>query len=206
MATKKKRGKKAKASKKSAAPVEPRGPGRPIELTEEVLERIAVNVEGGDYLETAANMEGVSLSSMRLMLREGNKAVREIEDNKDPSEGLDDVRRARLERCVRFALRIRQAKAKSQHEDLAAIRDDGSWQARAWRLERKFPKLFGKRDYTEHRHGGLKGDAIPVRQITLDPEKLKNMTEEQLHVLNLAVTAYESGSGDDSGGAGAPGG
>lgn len=201
MATKqhKKKGGKKAEPKASAR-------GRTVEITDAVIERIAKRVEVGNYMETAANMEGVSIPSIRKYLHAGNKALLDIGEGKDPTAELDDTQRARVERSLRYAMRLRKAMAKSEIDDMAFIATSEQWQARAWRLERKNPKKFGKRDVSEHRHSGPGGGAIPVSHIALDPEKLKNMSAEELRVLGIAVTKYEQGSGDDSDGAGAPSG
>jgi hypothetical protein len=172
--------------------------GRPIELTPEVLTRIAKLVEKGNYVEAAADHEGFDTSHVRKLLREGARELRRmaIAGATDPDP--------RLERAVSFARQIKRARAKAEIDDVAAIREDGSWQARAWRLERRQPDRWGRRERVEH--SGPGGNAIPFVGAVVAPDQLKNLTDEELDALQSIVskvgTRRTSDPVPDSGGEG----
>jgi len=93
-----------------------------------VAATIAEAMRGGNFLETAASLAGVSVSSVRNWLREGN-------------------RRDATPELAEFARKVTQARAEAEISDLNHIRNDPSWQAAAWRLERRHPKRWGRRKY-----------------------------------------------------------
>ncbi len=178
----------------------PKG-GRPIELTDALLERIAGHVEKGNYVETAADLEGVSIHTVRQLLRAGAKEARKAaEDGRPVARGLA--------RAVRFSQAIKRARAKAESEDLEAIQSDGSWQARAWRLERRQPDRWGRRERHDHRHAGPRGGPIPFAGYVVPPERLKDLSDQELDDLERLARKLGAGASDpgtDPGGASSPG-
>jgi transposase len=112
---------------------EPRGRGRPTKLTPAVHATIVEAVARGSYLETAAALAGLDPATVRRWVKRGA-------DEPESAYG-------------RLADAIRQAQAESEDRDLAALAaaaDGGVWQARAWRLERRFPDRWARRARYEH--------------------------------------------------------
>jgi len=101
--------------------------GRPPKLTPELIEQIATAIRGGNYIETAAAFSGVKKSTLYDWLRRGAKQKSDI--YRDFS---DAVEKALAASEIRDVLRIDEAGKKN-------------WQAIAWRLERRFPKRWGRR-------------------------------------------------------------
>jgi len=102
--------------------------GRPTKLTPELQRTIVVAITGGNYIETAAAMAGVNKETLYAWLRRGAK---------EPGiyrEFSDAVEKALAQAETRDVLLIGRA-AETQ------------WQAAAWRLERKFPQRWGRRDH-----------------------------------------------------------
>lgn len=155
--------------------------GRPIELTDAVLARIAKHASEGNYLETAVDLEGVSIHSVRELIRNGNKELRRM-----PLDG-DSKPEPGLERAVTFARAMKKARAKAELDDLAAIKRAGKtqWQAHAWRLERRQPDRWARTN--RHEHSGPGGKPISVG-VSLSPEQLKNLSNEELNVLRGIAT------------------
>ncbi len=149
--------------------------GRPTKLTPEAQELIVNAVRAGTYLETAAALAGVCKDTLHEWLKRGANSKSGIHK--------------------RFSDSVAQALAESEHDDASVIRKaaagydvvkqkvvagpDGtvttvekthefSWQAAAWRLERRFPQRWGRRESLE-----LTGDPekpIEIKQTdTLDP-------------------------------------
>ena len=108
-------------------PADRRRVGRPTSLTPEVSQVIADAMRAGNYLETAAALAGISVSTLRNWLRAG--------------------RRGESPELADFARAITQARAIAEVRDLERIGRDPSWQAAAWRLERRHPKRWGRRTY-----------------------------------------------------------
>jgi len=107
-----------------------RGPGRPTKLTEKMLTEIVLLIRAGNYIETAAAAAGISKNTLYEWLRDGARA------------------KTGLKR--RFRDEVMQALAMSEILDLQTIRDAAKeeWQAAAWRLERRFPDRWRRRDST----------------------------------------------------------
>jgi transposase len=101
-------------------------PGRPTKLTPELQDRIVALLRAGNYIETAARFCDVDKVTLYAWLKRGNRQA-----NGPFREFLNAVERAQAEAEIR---------------DLEVIRQEPSWQARAWRLERKFPQRWGRHD------------------------------------------------------------
>jgi len=180
--------KKNVIKKRAKRPVVRRGRGkgqvgRPIELTQAILARIAKHVAAGNYIETASDLEGVSIHSIRHLMRDGIHELRRmaIDQDTEPSDGLA--------RAVRFSREIKKARAKAERDDLNVLRAagrSGQWQACAWRLERRQPDRWARCE--RHEHSGPGGAAIPFFGTAVTPEQLKNLSEEELHGLRDIVT------------------
>ncbi|TCW39174.1 hypothetical protein EDC32_102420 [Laceyella sacchari] len=106
--------------------------GRPTKLTPALQEKIVMMIRGGNYIETAAAYAGISKQTLYNWLRRGA--------------------RQKSGQYREFALAVEQALAEAEMRDLALIEQaarDGKWQAAAWRLERRFPKRWGRQDYLD---------------------------------------------------------
>lgn len=106
--------------------------GRPTKLTHDVAKRIVALVDQGNYLETAAAAVGINKTTIHDWMRRGAR------------ESKGQFRE--------FSHLVETALARAEVADLkrigAASRDQ--WQAAAWRLERKFPHRWGRREHHEH--------------------------------------------------------
>jgi len=109
------------------APTDRRRVGRPTSLTPAVAETIIDAMCGGNYMETAAALAGISVATLRNWLRAG--------------------RRGESPELADFAQAIARARAVAEVRDLERIGRDPSWQSAAWRLERRHPKRWGRRTY-----------------------------------------------------------
>jgi transposase len=109
---------------------QPKQPGRPpkLQLTPEVQARIVQAVSAGSYLDTAASYAGVARSTMYRWLNRGRRDKKGV--------------------YAEFAKAVHKAMADAEIRDITQIAKatEASWQASAWRLERKFPDRWGRRD------------------------------------------------------------
>jgi hypothetical protein len=139
----------------------PRKRGNPPsrnKLTEEVMRNIVASVRAGNYLETAASACGVGVSTLRTWLKLGSQKPRSIH--------------------ARLSDAVTRAQAESISEDLAVIRlaaVNGNWTAAAWRLERKFPDKYGRR---ERKDLTIEGNVSLTQLITAASEAEESEVEE----------------------------
>lgn len=106
--------------------------GRPTKLTQEVHDKIVTAIRAGNYIETAAAYGGIAKQTLYDWLKRG-----EADPGSAYGKFLDAVERAKADAEVRDLYLIDQAA------------QDGSWQAAAWKLERKFPQKWGRVNRTE---------------------------------------------------------
>jgi len=102
------------------------------ELTQAVLSKVVNAIKCGAYVETAAAFAGIGKSTLYAWLRHGA-------NNPGTPEAT-------------FAACVAQAMAASEVRDLAIIMlaaQKGVWQAAAWRLERKHPERYGRRQVVQ---------------------------------------------------------
>lgn len=116
--------------------------GRITKLTPKLRESICQALRAGNYIETAAAMNGIAKSSYYLWLRRGARE----------RERLDKSKRARPKKSERpyllFSDAVKKAEAQSEAMSVARIAkagQEGAWQAEAWRLERKYPDRWGRK-------------------------------------------------------------
>lgn len=131
--------------KKSLYPTVSSG-GRPTKLNERIRVTICDALQRGCYYETATALAGISVRTLRNWLREGARILKEEADGR-----LLDARDSQL---ADFYLGCRQAEAEMEHDALGEIRRHGEreWTAHAWRLERRWPERYGRRDRVSHDH------------------------------------------------------
>jgi hypothetical protein len=154
--------------------IEGRG-GAPSKLTPERQEQICSAIRAGVRPEAAAGYAGIGARTYYRWMQAG----RAVDPDPVYAQFVEEVELALAEWEARDVLLIGQA-AKSD------------WRAAAWRLERRMPGVYGKRE----RHEIANADDGPFRisaSPQFDPDKL---TIEELEQL-LALTEKASGDGTD---------
>lgn len=103
--------------------------GRPTKLTAEIQDEIIKAIKAGNYIETACALVGISKETLYYWLRRGAEAKR------------NNIYK-------QFSDAVKKAMAFAEARDVSIIGEAGktNWQAAAWRLERKFPDKWGRRD------------------------------------------------------------
>lgn len=148
---------------------------RVLKLTPALSDKIIGYLRAGAYIETAAAAAGISKQTLYNWLRRAAD-----EDEKDP-------------RFAAFAAEVEKSQALAEVRDIALIGKaaETQWQAAAWRLERKSPERWGRKDRMEH----LGPDGGPLK-IEVDASAL---------VARIAALSAEgaaaSAAGEASGGA-----
>ena len=110
--------------------------GRPTKLTSELEARIVALIRVGNYIETAAATCGINKTTLYDWLKRGARA------NSGPYH--------------EFSNAVEKALAEAEARDVARIDQaiNENWQVAAWRLERKFPERWGRKDRQQIEHSG----------------------------------------------------
>jgi len=131
---------------------------KPYKLIDnEIQERLLQAIRLGAFIEHACYYAGINSSTFRQWRQKASENI---------------------EPYASFWLRVNEAESEAIMRRLARIENagkDGSWQADAWYLERKYPDKFGRRDRVE-----LAGDPnAPVEiQLNWADGKLINRNNE----------------------------
>jgi len=130
-------------------------------------------VRAGNYLEVAAAFAGIHRSTLFDWMRRGARE-RERRLKGEPPNVEEDA-------FVEFSDAIQKALAEAEVRDVAIIGKAAQehWQAAAWRLERKFPERWGRRDRLEGEGKLERQEHDVTTRIIADPE-LYRMAEEIL--------------------------
>lgn len=121
--------------------------GRPTKLTPELQEKICGFIRQGNYISTACLACGVTQRTYERWIVAG-------EEEKDVI-------------YVAFVEAIKKAEADAEAADIKVIDAASvhSWQAAAWKLERKNPQKWGRRERLEHT--GIDEKPIKIEIITV---------------------------------------
>lgn len=116
--------------------------GRPTKLTREIHDRIVTAIRAGNYIETAAAHAGIHKDTLYHWLKRGREA------SSGPYRAFSDA--------------VQKAWADAEIRDVTLIAKaaEKEWTAAAWRLERKFPDRWGRKD--RHEVSGPNGQPIRV--------------------------------------------
>lgn len=144
-------------------------PGVPTcaKLTPDIQARICDAIRKGATIETAAVYAGIVKDTLYQWLKKGRAAK---------SGGYFD-----------FVVALEHALADCEVQDLDTIlvASKEYWQAAAWRLERRYPDRYGRRQRVEH--ATPDGKAFPVSH-TIDPSKL---SDDELEALKRLLEAAQ---------------
>ena len=118
---------------------------RPTKLTPDVQVRIVNAISVGATYALAAQYGGVCPDTFTNWMRKG-------EAGKQPYVGFfEAVKEAEGAAAVKWLAKIEQAAS------------DGTWQAAAWKLERRYPDDYGRQ---RHEHSGPGGGPIQTEDVT----------------------------------------
>ena len=123
--------------------------GRPTKLTPEVQTVIVNAILAGNYMDVAAASAGVSKTTLMLWLRNGARAEGGIQKE--------------------FSHACEKALAEAEVRDVAMIARAGmtEWQAIAWRLERRHPDRWGRKE--RHEVTGAGGGPVQIQVVYDNP-------------------------------------
>ena len=122
--------------------------GRPLRLTPDVQQRICTALAVGATYAHAAQYGGVSYDAFNEWLHRGENG-----DSPEFVEFRQAVKDAEARATVAWLTNIEQAAT------------EGAWQASAWKLERRFPRDYGR--FERQEHSGPDGQPIAVSVVDL---------------------------------------
>lgn len=130
--------------------------GAPSKLTPELIKQLSNVLMRGAYVETAVAHCGISKTTYYSWTRKGAEERKHISDGGKPRKTFGlylDLLNA-----------VEKAMADAELSDLRVITEaaseDGSWQAAAWKLERRNPSRWGR---VRHEVTGKDGGPIEVK-------------------------------------------
>jgi hypothetical protein len=137
--------------------------GRRTLLTKKIQDKIVSALSAGNYKEHAARYAGISERTLYGWLKRGEQ----FEEKGEPASD---------EKYFLFMQAVENAIASSIVEDVAIIRKAGNkhWQARAWMLERRAPKEWGRQERVEMT--GKDGGPIEISAREKLDQKLASMS------------------------------
>lgn len=127
--------------------------GRPSKLTPETQAHIVQAIEVGATYELAAQYGGVAYNTFNEWMKKGDAA--------------------KSGRYREFYEAVKSAEGKAAIKWLALIDKAATdtWQAAAWKLERRYPNTFGRR-VVQNEHTGKDGGAIVITKLGMDMDEL----------------------------------
>jgi transposase len=151
--------------------------GRPEILTDELQEEIVNAITAGCYVETAVVLSGIVKDTFYRWLKKGasvKKTINKFVDTIDIPEGIshDSLSDWVVNELVKtntlsesdfkyasFSDAVSRALADSEYNDVVRMEKAGKedWKAVAWRLERRFPDRWGRRDHLDANLSGEVG-------------------------------------------------
>ena len=137
----------------------PKEVGRPVKINPTIQAELVKMIQAGNYMETAAAFVGISISTMRDWIRRGEREAQRF---------IDEPRARPIKSetpFLEFSAAIKKAQAAAEIRDVIIIGDAAreSWQAAAWRLERKYPEKWGRKD--RHEVSGPSGGPVQIEEI-----------------------------------------
>lgn len=169
--------------------------GRPTEWAGEIQEKVVSALRAGAYPETAAAFAGISVDTFRAWIKRGEHEERKIKAHPEYVRNEDE------QPYLDFLVATKDAIAEGEMRDLANIAQHSrkSWQASAWRLERRFQDRYSLKN--RHEHSGPEGKPIE-HHVGID---LTRLSDEQLKQLEGIVAASTAKPGSDPSGDGSSG-
>lgn len=131
--------------------------GRPMKLTDEVMNQICLIARSGAFVETSAAYVGVSGKTLREWIKRGRMEIHRRESGvpHPPERSGEEI--ANDEMCAELVMRMDQALSECEVSALAMVGKAaqlGDWRAAAYLLERRWPDRWGKKQIEISGKGG----------------------------------------------------
>lgn len=129
---------------------------RPTKLTPDVQQKIEQALRLGATYELAAQYAGIHYDTFNEWRKRGEAEIKRVLENSKASIRADELP------FTEFYEATQKAESEGAMGWLAKIEkaaNDGNWQAAAWKLERRYPRDYG-RTVVSNEHTGANGGAI----------------------------------------------
>lgn len=127
---------------------------RPTKLTDDTQKRIIQAIELGATYELASQFGGIAYNTFNEWMKAGERA-----ESGAKRDFYEAVKQAEGKAAVKWLLQIEKASAEN-------------WQSAAWKLERRYPDTYGRRDI---RHSGR----VNVDVTKLTDDELQRIIEDE---------------------------
>jgi len=140
-------------------------------------------VEAGNFISTACGLAGVHYVTLRQLL------VRAGKERKNRRLGRET--NPQMDWAVQFIEDYEKASAKAEAKDLELIHEaaKSQWQAAAWRLERRFPKHWGRTYKFTNEEESRRAEASTKK---VNGKSLDKMTTDELENLMKKIAEEQS--------------
>jgi hypothetical protein len=143
---------------------------RPTKLTKELQDEIVKYLRLGNYVETVCAMVGINKTTFYDWMKQGARAER------------------KSNKMAKFSNAVKQAMSTAEITDLAIIQQAAKkqWQAAAWRLERRHPKKWGRKDFIGEAEIPVEAEedttGMNLRDLALDDlERIEEIIQKDLN-------------------------
>lgn len=152
---------------------------RPSKINPKIQAKICDAIRAGNYIETAAAHAGINKSTLYEWMKRGARE----KDRVERAGGRAKVKKSEAE-FVEFSNAVEKALADAEVRDVMIVANAATtdWRAAAWRLERKFPDKWGRKDkvQAEVEHSGtVTNNHVDLSQMSTEElKRLANLDEE----------------------------
>lgn len=147
-------------------------------LRDKIRQDICEAIAAGVSREGAAHASGVSSTTLYRWIKRGEAEIEKIEarDDGEQVEGDPDLT-MQTERCMLLVFGIWQAEAKFERESVKQIAARSQrWQAAAWLLAKRFPRMYGALEGDEI--GGGRSGVVVMPELESDEAESQPATTE----------------------------
>jgi hypothetical protein len=144
--------------------------GRPSKLTAKLQEQIVMTLRMGNYIETAAAFAGINKVTLYAWLKRGRKEIDRVGDGE---RGKRVTKNEQI--YVDFTNAVEVAMAEAELRDVQILYNAGKsdWKSSAWRLERKYPKKWGRSE--SHEITGKDGGPVEFDDVVAREKLFKKL-------------------------------
>lgn len=158
--------------------------GRPTKFNKEIQNKIIMAIKAGNYVETAAAYAGINKSTLYDWLKRGEREKQRVAKNPRYK-----IRKSEAP-FVGFSDAVEKALAEAEVRDVVIVGEAAKvhWQAAAWRLERRHPDRWGRRQVDMNVNQKMEGklDVSVKENEVIKDEKTNELAHELLERLATA--------------------
>ena len=165
----------------------------------ELIDNVVRFIRTGVFMETATACAGIAKQTFYTWMRQANELQNKMEKAKSAGGKLKLCKHEKL--LLEFLDAVDRAAAEAELSDVVTIKlaSATNWQAAAWRLERRNPGQWGRRDYVKNEVSGPNGGPVQVTTGLNDEEQAALLQRHFERTMN-ATRHSPAGPADQPGG------